>query len=220
MRREFKEVSTESHVKLSLGHSPINAAQEVSRFIPSQAQFHSTKHHQHRSSRDHATPRQTSKFDDSYCIRIARPWGRNNFTVYVFIFCFRLISTLPVSSPTPVRRAALHSPRICPVSKQSRRDAHWSQNPQHGQPQVPHAIIGIVHRSGTFSKRRSCTRRTQYGEDTDRRVYECRSDSRCIGSGLQRREVLTPAGFDTMGAHLADDVVLWHHLPDGNGSWG
>jgi hypothetical protein len=34
MRREFKEVSTESHVKLSLGHSPINAAQDVSRFIP------------------------------------------------------------------------------------------------------------------------------------------------------------------------------------------
>jgi len=87
--RQFEEVSTESHVNLSLGHSPINAAQVVSRFtLPSQAQFHSTKHHQ-----DHATPRQTSKFDDSYCIRIARPWGRNNFTVHVFIFCFRLIST-------------------------------------------------------------------------------------------------------------------------------
>jgi hypothetical protein len=33
-------------------------------------------------------------------------------------------------------------------------------------------------------------------------------------------EVLTRAGFDTMDSHSADDAVLWHRLPDWNGSWG
>lgn len=27
-------------------------------------------------------------------------------------------------------------------------------------------------------------------------------------------------GRDVMGSHTADDVVIWHHLPYWNGTWG
>lgn len=39
-----------------------------------------------------------------------------------------------------------------------------------------------------------------------------------VGGSLLVEDLLTGAGFDIMDSHLADDVVVWHHLSSWDGS--